>query len=298
MQFKSALLGIVLALGMANATASDLYKPNRFDRFQAYFTNSYAAQVVKYLARPLDWLLGKILRINHGTASAEYQHLGKQAQIDLGTHPKLTVPIKRANNVEFAGLVHATNGSIYVNENSYNNQSYGSRNHVLHHEAVHIKYADGPSKVVALGTWALIATAGNQIAKTFCNKHDVIDAATIIIALSSVYYTAKYSYYCEHRADTEGLYATNCFVCASDTKKREQKRKEDITKYGYLSVKEIEQIEQHLKAHNRICLYHINEKKQKFFDNKKEILAPFKRIKEIKSILPKLSYYKQFASNS
>lgn len=298
MQVRSILLGFILAFSVANATASDLHKPNRFDCIQAYVTNSYVAQVIKYLARPFDWLLGKFLRINHGNASAEYQKIGKQAQIDLGIHPKLTIPIRKTNNPEVGGCVLPTTGGIYANENHSLYKAYGLKNQTLRHEATHIKYADGPSTLFAAYAAMELISAGNAIAKTFCKEHDTaIDWISTVIGLLSVYKIVKnYNYYCEHRADTEGLYATNCFVCTSNRKKHEQERKQDITKFGYLSVKEIEQIEHHLKAHNRICSYHVNEKKYKFFDNKKEVFAPFKQIKEIKNILPKLSYYTNFKS--
>jgi hypothetical protein len=146
MHLKSAILVTALSLSINSCRARDLYKPNRFDRIQAYITHSYIAQATKILARPFDWLLGKIMRIHTGPASEENQLLGKQAQIDLGTHPRLTVPVIKTTYQKAGGLVLPTNGHIYLNENAYINSSFGLKNQTVHHEAVHIKYADGIMK--------------------------------------------------------------------------------------------------------------------------------------------------------
>ncbi|MCL4361275.1 hypothetical protein M1446_02890 [Candidatus Dependentiae bacterium] len=63
---------------------------------------------------------------------------------------------------------------------------------------------------------------------------------------------------CEHRADTEGFYATECYICAHEI--AVNRRGRDARNRGYLMTKDIDKISEDLKKQNKICSYHQTNK--------------------------------------
>jgi hypothetical protein len=88
---------------------------------------------------------------------------------------------------------------------------------------------------------------------------------------SGIIATVLFHHYIERRADTEGLYATQCSICAHESAARRHasfaEEKNPLRYNGYLWANDMEKIANELKAENKICAYHEGQKTDNVIDN-------------------------------
>ncbi|MCL4361278.1 hypothetical protein M1446_02905 [Candidatus Dependentiae bacterium] len=156
-------------------------------------------------------------------ASQLYQILGTEAQMTLGIPKEKHLPIKQFHYMPGA-LAMALPNAIIVNEN-VQNISYGIKRCTMLHEVVHVKHHDA------------------QFFLDLKEKDNVIE-------LEEEEHRIR-----ENRADIQGCYAAQCFMCVHEFSKA---RPENYDQQGYLTSGQVLKIAEELKQQNKICAYHSN----------------------------------------
>jgi len=203
-------------------------------------------------------------------ASNQYQILGKEAQAALGIPKKYHVPIKKFNYLMakfFKNGALTIPGSIYVNENQLDGESYGSRCCMLFHEAAHRKYNDGTCGLMANSCIAglFIMLTYKLLTYPLPQKYVIWEKIRYQITICSMlclYIAAlvKYSKFIERRADIDSLFAVKCPSCILEESDARRYLFEVINHlikdHGYLWSKDLNQIAEYLKSENNLCHYH------------------------------------------
>jgi hypothetical protein len=210
----------------------------------------------------------KIMGLGDEMASPLYQELGQEAQHALEISPERHVPIKQIPSTSimanYVGAV-AEPDAIYVNEEKLNQRTYGMQRCAMFHEAVHKKYndpsADTIIELVALvgGLFAAYKLIGYvKPAGQYKMLHGI---CTLIAGISTANIaSAQYHQFIEKRADTEGHYATQCYLCVQESAARRQitfeQENNPLKNNGYLWATDLEKIAHNLETENKICAYH------------------------------------------
>jgi len=219
----------------------------------------------KKIQTPLDqFLYKKTFNIGNEPASQKYQELGSQAQYAVGIPEEWHVPIFKLNPesplTNTIAAMAQSNG-IYVNEERLDALTFGQARCVLFHEAIHAKYHDSTcDTMLELATIIL----GSMLSHSILQKLNITSwnkLLSLVIALGiSTSTSTNFHNFIEHRADTQGHYATQCSQCIHEHAQRRKTIFEDehhpLKDYGYLWAHDVENI-----AHNlddKKCDFHKN----------------------------------------
>jgi len=255
------------ALSFSGLQADELFlgKKNIFNKAMDSFGQS---RVIQWCEKKLS--SDAFVKVFFGAepASPLFQEMGKDAQITLGISEDCHVPIyKMTLNLELFKEVgaFALPGFIIVNENRLNRASYGAQRAALFHEAVHIKYADSTASEFFVTFFLALGVAGsNKIIRDYNLFQTSLlarVATPFAVGMTSLILSGKfYGHYRERRADIEGCYATQCYVCVKEHAEHRRKifeqEKNSLRHNGYLWAEDLLVIADELKRENRVCIYH------------------------------------------
>ncbi len=218
-------------------------------------------------------------------ASKEMQELANAAQEAVGIPFENRVPVRQGSTDGAAAI--ADFNAIYINPELFAHQDnpHGVKQCDLHHEAVHIKYHDSSCSIflkLATNLGAPLLTCALQPQ----GKLKALYPLSLLVGIwAGRLVQRNYMFYCERRADSEGHYATGCYMCvrekAKDIKgtlecahqiiqrcqetqdlnpdqKKAQAWSHDFikSKAHYLSVDENEAIAADLEKQRKLCAFH------------------------------------------
>lgn len=303
MKIKLILLGLITFIVSINIDASEnIYTSNYFDKFQEFFTQSIPVQYTKkYLFSPVISARNILHKMHDGPASNAYQKLGEEAQRLLGIKQIYWVPIKKSKKNEDY-LVSKGYTQLYINEDALQEESHGTKKLIINRELASSKYGGTyGNMLMGFVLSSLSADLAFNLTSFLLAKANIDPELNKQISFGSklisfILAGLKYNSYCTHRTNIEAIYATNCAQCVNEIKEAKSKDTKNFDKYTNLSIAEIEKAKQNLEKNKRICSYHWNQKNKNIQDllsSNKESFTALKQIKEVKNILPKLSYYKQ-----
>ncbi len=201
-------------------------------------------------------------------ASVEYQILGKEVQDAVGIPFHYQIPIKK---IPYDSVIYdmwtaiALPYALYVNEEVLNDQSPGARRCTLLRQAIHKKYNDNSlTSLVSLSTLlasSLLSYKG--IRYRWPDQRRLIPAVIAPLIGFTMYgvISLQFLLYQEKRADIEGHYAAQCYVCVQEsaTQRRHQtatKPLNPLLQEGYLRATDVEKIAQDLEGQHKLCAYH------------------------------------------
>ncbi|MCL4361277.1 hypothetical protein M1446_02900 [Candidatus Dependentiae bacterium] len=194
--------------------------------------------------------------VQSALASQFYQDLGKEAQFSVGIPEAQHVPIKNFPNLikQLQSFAITSDTDIYIDEYYLDLALYGIQRCIIFHEAIHRKYND-------------LQYLKNVTNKALGLKFDSEENLKNYLKIYAEEVQQCRSF-CEHRADTEGLYATQCYMCVNEYLKLQQLsfQEADETKngisekkmnyLGYATIDEMKKIVDNLMQQNKICAYH------------------------------------------
>lgn len=232
------------------------------------------------------------LNLSGEKATQELEKIGKEAQVAVGIPEQWHVPIRQISGLEAAAK--ADLHQIVLSETCFDTDEvpYGVQRSNLFHEAVHIKYHDHASKLFP----KLVGFLSYPIlTKIMLDPQGTLQILYPLSIVAGVYLGRflqdKYLDYIERRADTEGFYATQCYLCVSE-KAEDIRQASDIAnkiithfeqnpvvneqqvaglryavdwnkrKKRYLSPDENEIIAADLKQDNKVCAFHADQSQQ------------------------------------
>ena len=236
--------------------------------YLASFGKSYPIGLLnKHFQSKMRNKILEIMKVGNADASKEFQDLGEEAQYMVGIPEESHVPIKKIDPAsplaKIVGAIAEPN-AIYVGEEKLNERAYGCKRCALFHEAIHNKYNDlSTDSVLGLITFvgtSVFAYKAVKLLKLLENRPTLCLAASIIGCFASGFVSLKFHKYIERRADIEGHYATQCYVCVKESSDQRKKSFEQdnnpLKNNGYLWSADLEKISQDLKNENNICLFH------------------------------------------
>lgn len=268
---------ILLILGLSVALPSfpeSLHRPSSLDTLWNRVANSDAfSWYEKNIYRHWENFLISCYGLqNDGKASAQMKALSESAQTSIGVPQEKQVQVKliTTENEQLINVaaIAFSDGIYLLDESYFEKLSPGAKNHILLHEATHIKYHDNSMRFLLSNVPG--ALIGFQFfkalkAKKIGQKFPAMRGLASIMAGTIAAYVIENSIvkYAERRADIESCYALDCYVCLQQIAKgvkysyEVQKIKERDN--GYLWADEIEILAEDLKAHNRVCEQHKHE---------------------------------------
>jgi hypothetical protein len=239
---------------------------------------SYAVKTLSWISQtqPISWMeknvqtkINKFFRAGwhlvDDPASGFYQTLSHEAQMGVGIPFQEHLPIRRLDPTRgIPGMMITEPDALYVNETVTRNLPYGLCRSALFHEAIHRKYRDVTTAyILSMGTLVGAFWATNTLLKSKMPAGKKWAALRIIMAMVAGLKMASLvrdAYQCmmERRADIEGFYAAQCFICVQDPADDRVGVGEEspLKTNGYLASEEIQQIVEHLKQHNKLCAHH------------------------------------------
>ena len=235
---------------------------NRIEQPSAFakvLGNISQSKPVCWYSKNVAWLM----RPRFGTelANLKYQALGREAQEALGIPQDRVLPIKKVIT-GLSPVAQAETYAICIDEEKIKNRSFGAQRSVFFHEACHVKYNDAAMiNLSGLLSGVLAGVATNYLIKMVKpeDKYQFLSViAQITISAVAKHYTeSKFAKFAERRADTEGLYASQCAICVKEESEytshhylpRHQKM-------GYLSSADITSIAIDLEQQNKKCAGH------------------------------------------
>lgn len=200
-------------------------------------------------------------------ASIEYQLLGKDVQSAIGLSPSKQLPIKKIPTTSplytLVGAL-AQPDAIYVNEEKLNERPYGARRCALLHEAIHARYNDMATHDILsdLGWIVSSFVTYKSLRWIYPQQRKVVLG---LVAVGGNYALAfllgmQHKYYIERRADIEGHYASECFICVQEAAEQRrisfEEQNNPLRYQGYLWAAELTTIAQELEQQHKICDYH------------------------------------------
>jgi len=261
------IFSILMVLFTSAVCSADESLKSKSEINKRFCSVAASAPMVKFentvLAKVYTIISDKFL--GNDIAAAEYQTLGKEAQVALGIEEQYHVPIKKLAPLlaAFPAVAFTMPGAIYVNEDRLKDQTYGAKRAVFFHEVVHRKYNDSTFGVLVEGG-SVIGSGflASELLSSLIRLPNLIHYPLVIMsALYGMHFaSSKFVNYRERRADIEGHYATQCSVCVQESANRRRKmvetEKNPLQNDGYLFADALEKIAEDLKLENKLCSHH------------------------------------------
>lgn len=204
----------------------------------------------------------QFMQLGDEPASLKYQELGSEAQFELGIAQEHHLPIKKINQASpiahIIGAVAESN-AIYVNEEKFDKEVFGSVRCAIFHEAAHVKYHDKVMDGMVEICMLVAGSVGAFITFKQINVEMLRKTMSFLLGLGmAAYASSEYSCFMERRADIEGHYATQCCLCVRESAQRRHRLFEienhPCQHNGYLGALDLEKIAQDLG--DKKCAYH------------------------------------------
>lgn len=210
---KKSLLTITLATFCTQACPQEQSLIEKINLSRAM--NAYS----KHIQTKVDAFNHLCFGYGNQPASQKYQDMGLEAQKAVGISPDRILPIFKFDQNSKLGqmcVAMAESNAIYINEDMFDNMSYGAQRFTLFHEATHVKHNDAATKGLIKPISILSGIATYQAMKklnivTFRKSLSCIDCISTLLYLNN-----KHTKLIDNRADTQGLAATNCACCVRD----------------------------------------------------------------------------------
>ncbi|MCX5923617.1 MAG: hypothetical protein NTU89_03585 [Candidatus Dependentiae bacterium] len=218
---KKSLLTITLAAFCSQTCPQEQSLIEKINLSRAM--NAYS----KHIQTKIDAIINSYYGYGYEPASQKYQDMGLEAQKAVGISPDRILPILKFSPSSKFGqkfVAIAESNAIYINEDMFDNMSYGAQRFTLLHEATHVKHHDTATKGLLKPISILSGIATYQA----MNKLNIVTlrkSLSVMVCISTFFYlNSKYTKLIENRADTQAMIATNCACCIAE----EVKRKTDM----------------------------------------------------------------------
>ncbi|MCL4361279.1 hypothetical protein M1446_02910 [Candidatus Dependentiae bacterium] len=243
-------------------------------------------------------------------ASHDYQVLSTEAQLALGLPVESHFPIKKFNQPCPQKIImpcFISINDIFINEKFLKNSPYALKRCFVFLAAVKAKYKDAEPHEILQKKYSdivnYIVSKGKIDTSSF---EEILKTSQDLV---SKYGETKVKQFGEelknllkiqqHRTDTEGLYATQCYHCVRCYSKFVFWNSSAIPfelravyNHGNLSSYEIDEIAEQLEQQNKICAEHKNTEKTKEMLKQNEFLADHKNREKLDQVLEELHLHK------